>query len=54
MRNLCLGRVSELEKCSVPKTDGSCVPAQTHGVGVAWEGGWAGCVKGGHVWELAA
>lgn len=60
MRNLRLRRVSELEKYSVLKTDGLCVPAQTHGVGVVWEGGWALCVcveegvKGGHVWELDA
>lgn len=34
------------------KTDGLCMPAQTNGVGVAWEGGsvWEGkveCVEGG-------
>ena len=27
------------ERYSVLKTDGMCMPAQTHGVGVAWEGG---------------
>lgn len=31
------------ERYSVLKTDGVCMPAQTHGVGVAWEGGWAVC-----------
>lgn len=39
MRNLCLRRVLEHEeRYSVLKTDGMCMPAQTHGVGVAWEG----------------
>lgn len=43
MRNLCLRRVSDQERYSVLETDGVCMPAQTHGVGVVWEGGWAVC-----------
>lgn len=39
MRNLCLRRVSEPERYSVWKTDGLCMPAQIHGVGVVWDGG---------------
>lgn len=44
MRNLCLRRVLEQdERYSVLQTHGLCVPAQTHAVGVVWEGCWAVC-----------
>lgn len=47
-------RVSAQEnRYSVSKTDGSCMPAQTHGVGVVWEGGWAMCGRERwRVWEV--